>query len=78
MASGSSAPAPSGHIGAQRAAQLDRAGTALFERRVVEVGIGIGVENLVREGRGFGGVDGDGADAAIPSIAGGALRENCL
>ena len=53
------------HRGGQGAAELHGAGAALFERSIVEEGVGIGVENFVRELRGHGSIDGDGADAAV-------------
>ena len=40
--------------GGKGAAELHGAGAALFERSIVEEGVGIGVENLVRELRGTG------------------------
>ena len=46
------------------ATEGDGAGAALFERGVVEVGVGLGVEHLVGEGRGLGGVFGVEADLA--------------
>ena len=51
-------------VGAQRAPQLHRARPALLERRVVEKCVGIGVENLVAEGRRLRRVDGAGLDGA--------------
>src|SRR5579883_186649 len=46
-------------------AELDGAGAALFEGRVVEVGIGIRVEDLVREGRWLWCVNGGDFERAI-------------
>ena len=51
-------------IAANRAAQRHRARAALFERRVVEVGVRVRVEDLVTERRRLGRVDGDGRDRA--------------
>ena len=51
--------------GGEGAAELHGAGAALFERGIVEEGVGIGVEDLVREGRGQRSIDGDGLDAAV-------------
>ena len=51
--------------GGQGAAELHGAGAALFERGIVEEGVGIGVENFVRELRGHRGIDGNGLDAAV-------------
>ncbi len=53
-----------GKIGRERAAQLHGAGAALFERRIVEEGVRVCVQDLVRERRGLGGVDGHGLDGA--------------
>ena len=51
--------------GGQGAAELHGAGTALFERSIVEEGVGIGVENFVGELRWHRSIDGDGLDAAV-------------
>ena len=51
--------------GGEGAAELHGAGAALFEWSVVEEGVGIGVEYLVRELRGQRSIDGDGSDAAV-------------
>jgi len=51
--------------GGEGAAELDGAGTALFEWGIVEEGVGVRVEDLVRELGGHGGIDGDGLDAAV-------------
>ena len=48
----------------ERAAKGDGAGAALFERGVVEVGVGLRVQHLVGEGRGLGSVLGVQADLA--------------
>ena len=48
----------------QHAAHLHRAGAALLERSVVQKGVGIGVQNLVRKLRRHGRIDGDAADRA--------------
>ena len=48
-----------GHLGARRAAQLHGACAALFERRVVQIGVGIRVEDLVRKNGGRGVLDCD-------------------
>ena len=47
--SGSSPPMRSATVGGQPAAHADRARAALLERRVVEEGVGVGVQDLVRE-----------------------------
>ena len=49
----------------QHAAHFDGARAALFERRIVEIGVGIGVEYFVRELRWHRRVDGDAANAAL-------------
>ena len=56
-------------VGGQGAAHLHGAGAALFERRVVEEGVGVGVQNLVREGRGFGRIDGHSLNRAFGDVA---------
>ena len=58
-----------GVIGRQGAAHLHGAGAALFERRVVEIGVRIGVEDLVRERRRLGRVDGDGLRSRLGDVA---------
>ena len=56
------------------APQRNRARPALLERRIVEKGVGIGVEDLVRHGRGRGRIHGHGADfpaldlTALPEV----------
>ena len=57
------------HRFGQHAAHFDGAGAALFERRVVEIGVGIRVQNFVRELRGHGRVHGEAADAARGHVA---------
>ncbi len=47
------------------AAEGDGAGAALFEAGFVEEGVGVGVEQLVRELRGDRRVDGEAADGAV-------------
>ena len=55
----------SGVLGPERPPQLHRAGAALLERRVVEEGVGIRVQDLVAERRGLARVDGDGFERAV-------------
>ena len=49
----------------KRTAHLHHASAALFQRRIVEIGVWVGVENLVRERRGLGRIDRRGTDRAI-------------
>ena len=49
IASGSSAADALDDLGGQAAAHRDGARAALLERRVVEEGVGVGVQDLVRE-----------------------------
>ena len=56
------------HRFGQHAAHLDGAGAALFEWSVVEIGVGIGVQNFVRELRGHGGFDGHAANASSGDV----------
>jgi hypothetical protein len=51
-----------GLLGGQRAAHLHHARAALFQRGIVEIGVRVGIENLVRERRRLGRIDGRGAD----------------
>ena len=53
----------------QDAAHLDRTGAALFERRIVEIGIGIGIKNFVGKLRWNRRVYREGGDAAIGDVA---------
>ncbi len=55
--------------GGEGAAQVDGAGAALLEAGLVEEGVGVGVEELVGEDRGDGGVDGEAADGAALDAA---------
>ena len=52
-------------VGVESAANDDGPGASFFERRVVQKRVGVGVEDFVAEGRGLGGVDGDGAQSAV-------------
>ena len=56
---------PAGYVGTQRLPQLHGARAAFFERRVIQKGVRIRVQNLVRKLRSPRRIDGDGADAAI-------------
>ena len=62
---------PAGHVGSERLPQLNGARAALFERRIVQEGVGIGVQDLVRKLRSLRGIDGDGADAPLFDAPGG-------
>ncbi len=55
--------------GGQGAAEGDSAGAAFFEAGFVEEGVGVGVEQLVRELRGDRRVDGEAADTAVLDAA---------
>ena len=45
-----------GELGRQASAHLHRSRPAFFQRRVIQIGIGIGVQDLVTEGRGRWGI----------------------
>ena len=62
------------HRFGQHAAHFDGASAALFERGVVEIGVRIRVQNLMREGRGYRRIDGEAADAARGDVAQDALE----
>ena len=64
IAAGSSAPSSVASVRRQRAPHLHGPRAALLERRIVEIRVRIGVQNLVRERRRLGRVDGDGPDRA--------------
>ena len=55
-------PGVRGKLGRERTAQLHRAGTAFLKRRVIEKRVRVRVEDLVREGRWLGGIDGHRAE----------------
>ena len=67
IAAASSAPMPAGELGIG-AAQRHGAGAALLERRVVEEGVRVGVQDLVRHRRRRRRLDGDRADARRASM----------
>ena len=52
----------------QHAAHLDGAGAAFFERRVVQIGVGIRVQDLVRKLRRHGRIDGEASDLSCGDI----------
>jgi hypothetical protein len=45
------------HRFGKHAPHLDRPGSAFLERRIIEIGIGIGIEDLVLELRRYRGID---------------------
>ena len=57
------------HRSRQHAPHLDRPRPALFERSIIEIGIGIRIQNLVRELRGDRRVDGDAPNASLLDAA---------
>ena len=65
IAAGSRPPDVVGHGRGQAAAQRDRARAALLERRVVEEGVGVGVQDLVREHRRLGRLAGHAPDLPV-------------
>ena len=59
MASGSSRPRSAAEAGSSQRRLDHRAGASLLERRIVQEGIGLGVQDLLGERRGLGQITGD-------------------
>ena len=53
------------HAGGQSAAHGNSAGAALFQRRIVQECVGIGIQQFMRELRGRSGIDGDALDRPV-------------